>query len=797
MTFGRQFWLFRRLRNTRLAGLAATAEAERQSRTLVTFSEGHMRRSIVTVGITALLFLAGLTALAQEPDFESVLRFEGPRGAETLRGWGGGPSGTIYFDSTVVHGGIGAARLERDARSPRDFSTITKRIPIDFEGQWLELRGFLRTEDVSGWAGLWMREDGPDGRVQFDNMQDRAVRGTTDWTEYTIRLPLDKKARDLFFGVLVAGEGKVWADDLQLLVDGKPISEAPARVMEKTILDTDTEFDDGSGIAVSSLTEAQVEHVAALGMVWGFLKYHHPRVAEGELHWDFELFRMLPKVLEAADGEALDRTLTQWVDELGLPESCDPCAVVPEAPHLMPRLDWIQDVESLGPALSRQLQSIHTYRFSGDEQFYVSQTPGIGNPVFDRELAYDGQRPPDAGFRILALLRLWNIIEYWFPYRDQIDDDWQALLREFLPRFVAADGWDAYRLELMAFIARIQDTHANLWSELDVRPPRGDCYWPVALRFVDGRATVVAFNDEEQGRDSGLEIGDVIEAIDGRPVDSLIDSWSPYYCASNRTTLLRDIVRFLPRGECGESTLKIDRRGRSRTVRAARIAGMGRKPVPHDRPGETFQLLSADVAYLKLSSIRAEDVVGYIEQAAGTRGLVIDIRNYPSEFVVFALGSRLVEEPTPFARFTVGDLDNPGAFTWTQPLSLHPQTPGYRGKVAILVDEVSISQAEYTAMALRAGPQAVVVGSTTAGADGNVSRIPLPGGLWTMISGIGVFYPDKTPTQRVGIVPDIVVTPTIDGIREGRDEVLEEALRHILGPDAGEDEIRGMAGLER
>ena len=72
---------------------------------------------------------------------------------------------------------------------------------------------------------------------------------------------------------------------------------------------------------------------------------------------------------------------------------------------------------------------------------------------------------------------------------------------------------------------------------------------------------------------------------------------------------------------------------------------------------------------------------------------------------------------------------------------------------------------------------------TTAGADGNVSSIPLPGGLNTMISGIGVFYPDKRPTQRVGIIPDREVKPTIAGIRAGRDEVLEAGIRQILGPD--------------
>jgi C-terminal processing protease CtpA/Prc len=62
-----------------------------------------------------------------------------------------------------------------------------------------------------------------------------------------------------------------------------------------------------------------------------------------------------------------------------------------------------------------------------------------------------------------------------------------------------------------------------------------------------------------------------------------------------------------------------------------------------------------------------------------------------------------------------------------------------------------------------------------------------------MISGIGVFYPDKKPTQRVGIVPDIEARPTIQGIRSGRDEVLERALVHILGADTPAADIERMA----
>lgn len=178
-----------------------------------------------------------------------------------------------------------------------------------------------------------------------------------------------------------------------------------------------------------------------------------------------------------------------------------------------------------------------------------------------------------------------------------------------------------------------------------------------------------------------------------------------------------------------------------------------------------------------------------------TRGLIVDIRNYPSEFVVFALGSLLVTQPTPFAVFTMPDLANPGAFHSIAPLMLTPAQPHYDGKVVILVDETTQSQAEYTTMALRASPHAVVIGSTTAGADGNVSLIPLPGDLRAAISGIGVFYPDGRPTQRIGVRIDRVVQPTIAGLAASRDEILEAAIREI-SPDLTQSDIEKLAAAD-
>jgi len=288
--------------------------------------------------IIVLLFTALPATTADQDDLDRILAFEGSRSGAAPAGWGGGPPETLFADGDVVHGGSWCGRIERTSESPEAFSTLTTRIPMDFAGAAVELRGFLRTENVRGWAGLWMREDGESGSVAFDNMQSRELHGTTEWTEYTIRLPIDKAGVKLFFGALLVGEGKVWVDDLRLLVDGKPLREAPTVERPETVLGTDREFDAGSQVTIDTLTPDQTANLATLGKVWGFLKYHHPKVVAGDVHWDFELFRVLPHVLAAADRSGAQQAILDWAKKLGDVAACDPCATLPDGLALRPDL---------------------------------------------------------------------------------------------------------------------------------------------------------------------------------------------------------------------------------------------------------------------------------------------------------------------------------------------------------------------------------------------------------------------------------------------------------------------------
>lgn len=724
-------------------------------------------------------------------DLPGLLSFEREPAGDAPAGWAASPPGTIFQDSKIVHSGHGAARLERNPQSPGGFSTINQVIDVDFAGSTIELHGFLRTENVSEFAGLWMREDGEQSNLAFDNMEGQNLKGTTEWKEYSIVLLLKPEARKLHFGVLLAGTGKAWADDLQLLVDGKPVTEAVRIERPKTILEMDTEFDHGSGIAMNGLSKVQIDNLVTLGKVWGFLKYHHPLITSGKKHWDYELFRILPKILSAPDRTTANNAMAKWIASLGEVPPCQPCVRLdPKDLQMVPDLDWTRNEGFLGAELSQSLRSVYRNRLTG--QFYVSMTQ-IQNPEFRHELGYENTRLPDAGFQLLALYRFWNIIEYWFPYRDVLGENWDNVLAEFIPRVALAKDAENYTRELMAAVGRAHDGHANLWRSLQLRPPTGKCQLPVKVRFVEDRPVVTEFLSNTAAKEGALAVGDAIIDLDGTPVEKLIEKWLPYYIGSNDAARLRDLAQVISRGECGETSVGIRRGKQSLTIKTRREEmPMMDYAGTHDLPGEGFRLLSKDVAYLKLSKVKVSEAPHYVEGAAGTKGLIIDIRNYPSNFMVFALGQLLVEKPTEFARFTRGDLPNPGAFYWSDPLSLTPAKPHYSGKVVILVDEISLSQSEYTTMAFRVAPGAIVVGSTTSGADGNVSPYSLPGAIGTAISGLGIFYPDKKPTQRIGIIPDVKVRPTIVGIKAGKDEVLEEAIRQILGPDTSSTEIEKM-----
>lgn len=157
-----------------------------------------------------------------------------------------------------------------------------------------------------------------------------------------------------------------------------------------------------------------------------------------------------------------------------------------------------------------------------------------------------------------------------------------------------------------------------------------------------------------------------------------------------------------------------------------------------------------------------------------------DLRHEVSEENIDnALGALFVDRAVPFLREAVMNINKLGQFILTSGNKIGPSGDTYREKVIVLVNENTQSSQEYTMIAIQAGLNTKVLGSTTAGADGNMTRFNLLGGLFTSFTGI--VYPDGRQTQRIGIIPDILVERTINGVKNGRYELLERAIQELVG----------------
>ncbi|WP_308006660.1 S41 family peptidase, partial [uncultured Chryseobacterium sp.] len=627
----------------------------------------------------------------------------------------GNNSAKVFSDFNEKQQGKASAVIESEGTE--GFRAIMYTLPNNYAGRKITLSGYLKTENVTdGFAGLWMRID---PEVAFNNMQNVGLKGTNDWKKYEVTLNMSpENTQQIVIGALLSGKGKIWVDDLKVSIDGKDIENAKIFEKKLTKVELDKEFDKGSKISNINLDQNNIENLKKLGLIWGYLKYYHPNVAEGNYNWDYELFRIYKKTENAA-AEQRDQILTDWIKGLGKFQTAKNSE--PKNVKIKPDLDWITN-SGFSKELTELLLQLKDAK-RPKVNYYVDFFPNVDNPDFRHENPYREMKYPDEGFRLLSLYRYWNMIQYYFPYKNLIEEDWKGVLKEFIPKFINAKDETEYNLASLELIGRIHDTHANIWgNSKSLEKYFGERYSPVKLTFAENKPVVEGFYDENLGTQTGLKKGDVITKINGENMENIIKNMLKYLPASNYPTQLRDISRKLLRSNAETINLTISRDGKTeeKTIKTYAYSDIKIKK----EPKEFFKMLDGNIAYVYMGSVNADLLPEVFEKIKNTKGLVIDFRSYPSDFVVFKMGKLLKPESSDFVKFTNTSNSQPGLFTFTP--SLKTQGTGkkyYQGKIAILINETTQSSAEYHTMAFRTAPNAKVFGSTTAGGDGKVSDI--------------------------------------------------------------------------
>jgi hypothetical protein len=688
---------------------------------------------------------------------------------------------SIKLDSITKYEGKYSLSIENtiDFNTPQEagnyFQTEADETSGKEEGS-IELRGFMKMDEVGTYyAGLWLKLEGENGQLAYI---DTKQAGTHDWAEYRVKLPYTKKVKGIAYGGFLDGIGKVWFDNFQLFKDGKRMKNL-RRIPPKKA-QVDTSYLHGSGISDVQTNASNITRLAIVGQVWGFLKYHHPYAGSGDLNWDGELFKILANTRNCNNLRELSHALEAYIDFLPNVKKCDNCKI-PSASEVLMAPDYgdLFTGKTLSASLTTKLRNIQQNN-SSRQNYWIKKEPSIGYPLFVNEKSYDDMLFPDTGYRLLALFRYWSIINYFSPYRNLTEYDWNQVLKKFIPQFLAAKDVKEYTLTTLRLIATIKDTHANISNyNPTLESFKGRYRVPFRADFVENHLVVSGFRSDTLNIQNKVKLGDIIVSINGVSIEKLVKRYLPITSASNYETQLRDLPwNYLMRTNDEELQFVLQRNGRVIKLNIQMLKGKSNYVDPEYKEKEAYHLIGDKIGYVNAGRYQNSELPEMRKRFAKTKGIIVDLREYPSDFMPYTFVNYIKSSKSLFAKFSTVDYLNPGTFVITDSAYNGSGKMGdsYNGKVIVIVNSDTQSRGEFTAMALQSSPNVSVIGSQTAGADGDVTAIVLPGGILTMISSRGIYYPDNSPTQRIGVKIDEFVKPTIKGIINKKDELLEKAI---------------------
>ena len=565
-----------------------------------------------------------------------------------------------------------------------------------------------------------------------------------------------------------------------------------------------------SFLAFAQQLPTENQRLIDTGKLWITVKYFHPYLAyRNDIDWDKALADALPKIRAAASPEDYVAAVNAMLATLQ-----DPLT------HVVSPADE-KGKEAEGKTGSQRLRIHHGLPpQEGNSPLYYSgliikPSPGftetaavplganlfaavrLSEPVPQNDrlsLLSQLDRPyttpayPSVEYRILAAYKLWGVIHYFFAYKDLMDEDWDKLFADYLPKFIAAKDAREYHLTVAELLSYLSDSHVTAQSA-ELTQYFGEAPVGLRLRLVEKRPIVTEILDEE-GRKAGVRVGDMVTKVDGEAMGERIKREANYISSSTAQSLGCSVMQRILNGpESSTAVLTIAEADHG--TKEVKLSRSKRylSPLGTQRTGDIVKILPHNIGYADLDRLGSAEVDAMFEKLRNTRAIIFDMRGSPQE-LAGAIASRLTEKSNMPSAIITGplvmqpDLPKPGTDTSTASYFETQTVPNsdqwkYQKKTVMLIDERTVGRAEHLSLFLEVANKTEFIGAPSAGADSDSSDFVIPGGITIAFSGHDIRHVNASPLQRLGLQPTVTVSTTVKGIRAGRDEVLEGALEYL------------------
>lgn len=517
--------------------------------------------------------------------------------------------------------------------------------------------------------------------------------------------------------------------------------------------------------------------------VWGYLKYNHPTVKKGKIDWDSELFRILKQVESAKTYNEINIIYKHWFESLDNNFRLKKNQPKESNNIFLKNYDisWINDSSFFTVNNAAYLNKVAKAKLKG-KTHYVKQSHFI--TWFPNEQVYTKGDFPDLHIRLLALFRYWNIVEYYYAYKYESVENWDSSFVNLLPKFIHAKNIVDYHLAIKEMISSINDSHAYFQSS-GLNNYFGRYRLPFSLQVIDSSMIVGNYLPYVPITDT-IPSGSIINSINGKTFSNIYNSKKHLLSGSNfyGKLIYNGAILFFDSTNVSEISYTLSNGKKElKTISRFHVDSLNLwyekyKKTRQELNNQSHRIIHDSIAYIDMGNLKVTEIKGIMKEIFEIKNLIIDLRRYPNG-TIKELSKYLVEKGTP-AQFLMPSINNPGKFVWSDSGVFGSNKKNiYKGKIVVLVGHLTKSQGEFSTMILQMRKDVTIVGSQTAGADGAIAKIHFPSGEESNITGYGVYYPDKTPTQRVGIKIDILVNPSLLSTSSNEDEVLNEALKII------------------
>lgn len=633
------------------------------------------------------------------------------------------------------HLGVGINKEDRtyssrriDNRTPLSESKanlIQEVDPAPLVGRTVRYRAWVRSEGTGqhAGAGLWMTGFSKDG---FDvlslDMKDRLVHGS-EWQQAEVSGKVEPANVSLYAGILVSGSGRVWIDRVTLEASRPDGSWEPIPLVNGGL---DQEETDAKG--------------RPAGWMW----------LEG-------------RAVTAQEAGGYRMSMEEGCQEA---RCVSVASLSEETLPVLPKPAEVFEADLGGGVSCRVPLSLYL-----DEKRATVPAAAGWAPSWP-----EGWRPTgnDRAVRLANVALAWNVFQHFYPYFDVVRTDWPGALRQALTTAATDKDEIVFADTLKLLLAQLHDGHGGAGIN---KAFTSYASLPLVLRSVEDQVAVVAVLPEKAGR---VKPGDVVLEFDGVPAAEALRREERLISGTPQWRRWQ-AVNQLGRGPVGQVRLKLQpAEGDPYEVTLVRDVP---RPFPTENRPEKIAEIRPGIFYVDLQRIDDADFAAAVERLAQAKGVIFDLRGYPAKVSTTPL-SHLIDEPITSARWNVPIVTRPdreGMDFQVSDWPVQPQQPRIRGKVAFLIDGRAISYAETYMGMVEHYRLAEIVGSPTAGTNGNVNPLELQGGYHLSWTGMKVLKHDGSQLHGIGILPTVPAVPTLKGLREGRDDVLEKGIEVVSG----------------